>query len=197
MVPIQANWFLSLGGNRQLEDRLMGAMRNLEATLIPAGPRLPNSAGLWQGGDHKPGQQGAAQKASLVGWLWGNVAKKGMCCGGGGWTWQTQCPSQDCAVSGQGCFFFYLPLACLLSHQHKCAAALRARMIPLTRTAPLRPLTWPDFVGFLCLLFFCSCCSFRLHALALFWLQQQQLFTLFIYHVWRRCQEELGEGSCS
>lgn len=49
-------------------------------------------------------------------------------------------------------------------------------------------------MGLLCLRCFCSCCSFPLHALAWFWLQQQQLFTLFVCHVWRRRQEELGEG---
>lgn len=51
----------------------------------PAGPQLPSRAQLWCGGDHRPGQQGAAQEASLVGWLWGNMAKNGMCgsCGHG------------------------------------------------------------------------------------------------------------------
>lgn len=86
----------------------MGAHHeNLEATLTPAGPQSPDRAGMWRGGDHGAGQQGATQKASLVGQLWGNMAKNGTCCGGGGgWAWQTQHPSQDCAVSGQGFFIF-------------------------------------------------------------------------------------------
>lgn len=49
----------------------------------------------------------------------------------------------------------------------------------LTRLAPLLPLTWPDFIDLLCVCCLCSCCSFPLHAFALFWLQQPQLFISF------------------
>lgn len=102
------------------------------------------------------------------------------------------------SLSGLCCFrarFFYLPLACPLSPRHRHTAALGAEMINLTGLAPLCPLAWPGFIGLLCLRCFCSCCSFPLRALALFWLQQQQLFTLFICHIRRRRQEELGEGT--
>lgn len=76
--------FLHLGGNRQLQDRLMGASHEKPGShTAPAGSQPPGRAWLWHGGDHRAGQQGAAQEASLVGWLWGNMAKNGICGGCG------------------------------------------------------------------------------------------------------------------
>lgn len=46
-------------------------MGNMEATLTP------DEAGLWCGGDYGAGQPGAAEKASLVGQLWGTWPKMG------------------------------------------------------------------------------------------------------------------------
>lgn len=58
------------------------ARRNLEATVTQQGLSW-GRAWLWHEGDHRPGQQGAAQEASLLGWLWGTMAKNGMCGGRG------------------------------------------------------------------------------------------------------------------
>lgn len=187
VVPYFCPWCHGIvspsGWNRQLQDRLMGAS-----------PEKPGSHTDAAGLSH-PAERGSGVEVTTgldkdvpkkhpwwdgqkwdVWWLWG---------------WQTWHPSQSYTIPEQG---FYLPLAWLLSLQQGHAVLLEAKGINLTRLAPLLSLTWPNFVDLLYLCCLCSCCSFPIHVLASFWLQQPQLFILFSCHIQGRHREELGEG---